>query len=102
MVKGGPLDASEGYVLMAFFMVREIEGAFAQMGDVTLDRALKVVKWHLPVSKTDPTATGTSRSWGCICRSRQDPCPYHAAERHIGQLLVRDVLLLSRLRVSSG
>lgn len=43
-------------VLGAWWMVREIEAAAAQVGDVHIDDAHQKVTWTLPVSKTDPEA----------------------------------------------
>ena len=40
--------------------------------------------WSLPVSKTDPSAVGCTRSWGCLCQtSSAAACPFHAAVRQL-------------------
>ena len=39
---------------------------------------------NLPVSKTDQSAAGVKRTWGCVCpadASISTPCPYHAGLR---------------------
>lgn len=47
---------------------------------VTLDLINLTVTIFLPVSKTDVTAIGKQRTWGCLCRpSIKVPCPFHAA-----------------------
>ena len=50
------------------------------------------VTWALPVSKTDYTATGCKRTWGCTCIDPERPgkiCPYHVAYEHKEMLRAR-------------
>ena len=45
------------------------------------------VTWHLPVSKSDQRALGTSRTWGCECAGdRTLACPFHSAVSHVAHL----------------
>ena len=71
-------------------MLREIELACARFSHMFLDREQRVVCLELPCSKTDPTAIGCSRSWGCICTGKveeeDDPCPYCTAVFHEDRL----------------
>ena len=55
------------------------------------------VVWHLPVSKTDQRALGTTRTWGCVCSGDLTlACPYHAAVCQLERLHS----LASKLNVS--
>ena len=84
LVVGGPLGSGNLAVLFTFFVLREIEGALAKASSLTLDAETSTVTWSLPVSKTDPSAVGCVRSWGCLCQSSSPTaCPYHAAVRQL-------------------
>ena len=77
-----PVKPGFAVVLFSFFLLRELECACAQRGDMTLDRKGRTVTLKLSVSKNDPRAIGCTRSWGCVCDDIASPrsCPYHAAE----------------------
>jgi hypothetical protein len=71
-----------------FFGGREIELAFAEFErDLKFREAKMELEWSLPSSKTDPTARGTSRTWGRLCEgSHRKPCPVHAFLEHRAEL----------------
>jgi hypothetical protein len=66
----------------AWFLTREVElstarAALVELSDI--DSKHPKVTWHLPASKTDPGAVGTSRTHGCSCgASVSAGCPVHA------------------------
>ena len=64
---GGPISPKSYAVLGVFFMTREIEIGCAGFSDLRLDEAQSELSWRLPVSKSDPRALGTTRTWGCVC-----------------------------------
>ena len=78
----GPMSPRNAVVAGSWFLMREAELSMALASSITLSRAggsLKVT-WHLPASKTDPQALGTSRSHGCSCPSAGPAsvsCPVH-------------------------
>ena len=84
---GGPISPGHWGTLCAFHLVRGAEAACALASSLTLDREAKTETWWLPASKTDPTAVGSRRTWGCVCGSvaavgmytGSPPCPFHAA-----------------------
>jgi hypothetical protein len=81
----GPVDPVRMILMICFFVLREIEAAFALVKHWSLDFDKKVITWHLPVSKTDPTAVGCYRSWGCVCITPTDnplECPWHTASAY--------------------
>ena len=81
---GGPVGPVEFVVAGSFFLMREIELAAADCGNVHLDDKARTVTWRLPMSKTDPRALGTERSWGCLCSEGKDlPCPYHSLRQQL-------------------
>ena len=76
-----PRHAKGLLILGAFFMMREIEAAAAQVHHVRIDRTHRVVYWDLPVSKSDVRALGKTRSWGCLCGGgTKFVCPYCEAD----------------------
>ena len=86
IVPGGPLNSHAVAVLSTFFLLREIEGAAANINHLTFNGSELTLTWSLPVSKTDYTARGCSRTWGCICPRPDRPtriCPYHVAVEHV-------------------
>ena len=93
-VKNGPLGPRNMIVAGSWFLLREIEVSLARANAVYVDSRSSPpsVSWSLPVSKTDPRATGTSRVHGCSCPSSKPTpsCPVHA---------IWDQLLLLRRRV---
>ena len=77
-------------LLCALWVLREIEGAWACKGDITVNREKLTIAWHLPVSKTDPFAKAVTRSWGCLC----EPfgirlCPYHLMTGYLDLLFIK-------------
>ena len=49
-----------------------------------IDPVRRWVSLELPVSKTDSSAVGCSRVWGCICHGAEvaPDCVFHAAAHH--------------------
>lgn len=89
---GGFANAADVFILGACFLLREIELAYARFSHLTLDLAAATVTLELPVSKTDASAIGCCRSWGCVCvvgspgSDAVMACPFHAAVRHMEYL----------------
>ena len=86
IVPGGPVNSRAVAVLSTFFLLREIEGAAARISHLSFNKPELTITWSLPVSKTDYTARGCSRTWGCICPQPDTPtsiCPYHTALEHV-------------------
>ena len=80
---GGPISPKSFAVLGVFFMTREIEITCAGFSDLRMDEAQSELSWRLPVSKSDPRALGTTRTWGCVCSGdRSIVCPLHAYTDH--------------------
>jgi hypothetical protein len=85
MAVGAPINPRGAFFIGTAFMLREIELAYARLAHLRVDKVKKRAVLELPVSKTDPTAVGCMRVWGCVC----DPgglskdCVYHAAEDHL-------------------
>ena len=97
----GPTSPSHFATMGIFFMTREIEIACAASTDINIDTDRKEVSWCLPVSKTDPRAIGTTRTWGCVCGgNRAIACPYHSAlyqRDQLGVIAVRSGLVVDSL-----
>ena len=92
MANKGPVNTNAIIILVTFFMIRELEGAVAKMGHMAFCVEDLTVTWALPVSKTDYTATGRKRTWGCTCIDPERPgkiCPYHVAYEHKEMLRAR-------------
>ena len=88
LVAEGPIGPGNWAVLSAFHMTRGAESACALAASITVDEARHTESWHLPVSKTDPTACGCLRTWGCVCGSAASVeaaplCPFHAASSQL-------------------
>ena len=81
---GGPINPVGTVVLGAAFLLREIEVAYARLGHLDFDACSMKATLLLPVSKTDVTAVGCSRSWGCTCgpAAVAPGCIYRQAVRH--------------------
>ena len=87
VVQGGPICPGHWGTLCAFHLVRGAEAACALASSLVLDLDAKTETWWLPASKTDPTAAGCSRTWGCVCGAAASiglytgvpACPFHAA-----------------------
>ena len=80
--KGGPIHPRNAMVAGAWFLAREVElstsrAALAELrGEGT---SSPTITWHLPASKADPKAIGTSRTHGCSCGDvASGGCPVHA------------------------
>ena len=83
----GPISPGHFAVLGVFFLTREVEIACAAARDIHLNESQEEVTWHLPVSKSDQKALGTSRTWGCVCAGDLTlACPFHSAVSHLAQL----------------
>jgi hypothetical protein len=86
---GAPLGWDNMLVVGTFFVMREIELAYAKAAHVRLLPCELKVTLLLPVSKKDPRGVGCERSWTCLCASGETgrpDCPYHAVVRQIGIL----------------
>ena len=79
--EGSPMGWANLIVIGTYFVMREVELAFAKVAHVKIDLGEKKFTLLLPVSKKDPRAIGCERSWHCLCKGgdglRPD-CPYHA------------------------
>ena len=82
VIDGGPIGPVDFLILGCFFLTREIELSCTGTCQLQFNHDNLEVSWHLPVSKNDPRAMGTWRTWGCVCIDPYDICrPYHAALR---------------------
>lgn len=80
----GPVDLRRVFIVGCGFMLREAEVAFARRSHVSFDDTQVVATLELPTSKTDATAIGCSRSWGCICEGgAAECCVFHALQEHV-------------------
>jgi len=83
-VSHGPIGPRNLLIVGSLFCTREIEVSLALKRHVTFDTLRSAVSWCLPCDKTDPTAVGKTRTWGCLCRDQEQPpeptdiCPFHA------------------------
>lgn len=83
-VDRGPIGPVDFVVGGTFFMTREIEISCAGWCHIFIDKLRSEVTWSLPVSKGDPRAIGTSRTWGCVCDGDLAlACPFHSMEAQI-------------------
>ena len=80
--EGGPIHPRNAIVAGAWFLTREVElstARAAMVEIVALPNSTPKVTWHLPASKADPEALGTSRTHGCSCEGAVSRgCPVHA------------------------
>ena len=84
---GLPINILALVIMASLFMLREIEVAALRVKDVVVNTASCTVTLFLAVSKTDPTARGCYRSWGCLCgHDGATPCAFHAALGHLDSL----------------
>jgi hypothetical protein len=101
-VTGAPIGWTNLVVVATFFIMREIEVAFARAAHVTLCSHTTKATLALPVSKRDPRAAGRE----CICKStgshegHRPDCPFHALTeqldllcQHFGHPLPEDLPL---------
>ena len=79
LVSGGPMFPRNVALLGCMFLLREVELSATRLSHLTIDPEERTIKWLLTISKTDPSAQGVSRVWGCLCSSPGVPCPYHLA-----------------------
>ncbi|CAE8719354.1 unnamed protein product [Polarella glacialis] len=77
LCEGGPVTPVQFAIVNALFVVREIESAAALRSHIHLDITNLTVSWRLPMTKTDCSAVGKERRWGCLCDDQLDICPYH-------------------------
>ena len=79
--RGWPIAGRDVILVMGCWMLREIEGGTARLGDVTLSPGTGCGRaaWQLPCSKTDVRALGHSRTHGCSCPDAA--CPTAAMRR---------------------
>eukprot|EP00435_Cladocopium_sp_Y103_P037318 s554_g9.t2 len=74
----GPLVPGRSCLLASWWLLREIEASHAKISHIRLDWSVKRAEFHLPNSKTDLMALGTSRAHSCSCQaSDQYMCPFH-------------------------
>ena len=74
-------------IIASLFMLREVEASLLKVKHVFLDAGRKTVRLYLASSKTDPTARGCFREWGCLCgEAGARVCPFHAAWDHVQDL----------------
>eukprot|EP00435_Cladocopium_sp_Y103_P044529 s39_g12.t1 len=74
----GPLVPGRSCLLASWWLLREIEASHAKISHIRLDWSMKRAEFHLPNSKTDLLALGTSRAHSCSCQvSDQYMCPFH-------------------------
>ena len=80
LVPHGPICPGAWYALSCFHLMRELEYASACHRDLTFDTINCTETLVLPVGKTETTANGVARTWGCVCTpgGPSAPCPYHA------------------------
>jgi hypothetical protein len=86
LVAGGCIGPWAMTMLSTMFLLREIEASTAEVRNWTFDASALELHWHLPSSKSDSLALGTSRTWGCLCAISTLACPYHIACAHLVEL----------------
>ena len=86
----------EAVILGAWWMTRGIELSAARAPELTVDTEKLEATWFLPVSKSDPEASGVSRTHGCLCNvgpGLRRICPVHVAMSYLqwlqGEFAVR-------------
>jgi hypothetical protein len=82
LVVGGPQSPIHMVLLACIFLLREVEVSNSMRSAWSLNSDTQELTWHLPASKTDHLALGTSRTWGCLCEVGGFGCPYHLALEH--------------------
>jgi len=84
---GCPVFPADMAVLGAYWVLREIEIAWATRSDVIISDKDSTVSWYLPVSKTDPRAKACYRNWGCLCtRLPVSQCPFHRMKNYLNKM----------------
>ena len=73
----GMMCPKQAMTLGSFFMTREIELTAANVADMYWGLPGRRAIWLLPASKTNTSAKGVRRSWGCVCSGcRSSPCAF--------------------------
>ena len=84
LVPQGPIGFSRALEVGSFHLLREIELSLALASSVSINESSLEETFTLPVSKTDPTALGCTRTWGCVCDgAHATPCAYHAMKEQL-------------------
>ena len=87
LCENGPLGPGRLAEIGCFHLLRDMESSCALASHLSIDKIRMVESLELPVSKTDPTAVGCTRSWGCVCDGAHNtPCAYHSACEHMDML----------------
>ena len=83
----GPICPGIWATLCCFHILRGAESACALAINLDVNSEKAEEQWRLPISKSDPTASGCIRKWGCICGGNADlACPFHAAQSLMREL----------------
>ena len=70
LVDRGPIGPGNLFVAGPFFMLREIEASLALWRPDTSNDSKLIITWVFPASKSDPQASGKSRTGGALaCRT---------------------------------
>ena len=78
-----PINIIPMIIIASMFMLREVEVSALRLRHVCLDTVRRTIRLYLASSKTDVTARGCYREWGCLCGSHgHQACPYCAGLRH--------------------
>ena len=86
LVEGGPISPGEMLEVGPFYGKRGIELELALYTSYRLTHKNTLVVF-LAVTKTDPRALGTYRTWGCTCEGKRlMPCPVCAWKAHDEEL----------------
>jgi hypothetical protein len=96
LVSGGPHGPIHMALLATMFLLREVEVSNSLISAWSFNVPELELTWHLPSSKSDSAALGTSRSWGCLCGLDSVCCPFHVALQHITWLKASPFFALDR------
>ena len=89
LAAGAPMGFKNLVIIGTFFIMREVELAFAKVSHVKFCLINLKCTLLLPVSKKDPRAIGCERSWSCLCKDaalRRADCPFHAMRDQVDLL----------------
>ena len=80
----GPVCPEQWAILCSFHLLRGAESASAYACALSLDVDARTESLRLPSSKTDTSAVGCTRTWGCVCtmpgdHGKHKQCPFCAA-----------------------
>ena len=82
-----PSHMADVMLACAWWMLREIESAGAQICHLIFNEARGEVTLMLPVQKSDQRGLLCCRTLLCACRvARQILCPYHCMKRHMARI----------------